>query len=52
MADFAADVVLLQEARGAAEALVAADPDLSVPEHRALRLRVREMFEMEADSLN
>ena len=52
VADFAADVVLLQEAKGAAEALVAADPDLSVPEHRVLRQRVREMFEMEADSLN
>ena len=52
VADFAADVALLQEAKGAAEALIAADPDLSAPEHRVLRQRVREMFEMEADSLN
>ena len=52
VADFAADVALLQEAKGAAEALVAADPDLSAPEHRALRLRVREMFAAEGDSLN
>ena len=52
VADFAADVALLQEAKGAAESLVAADPDLSAPEHRTLRRRVREMFETEGDSLN
>ena len=52
VADFAADVALLQEAKGAAEALVAADPDLSVPEHRVLRQRVRKMFETEGDGLN
>jgi ATP-dependent DNA helicase RecG len=45
VADFAADVALLQEAKEAAEALVAADPGLERPEHHMLRKRVEEMFQ-------
>jgi ATP-dependent DNA helicase RecG len=45
VADFAADVALLQEAKEAAETLVAADPGLERQEHRALRRRVEEMFQ-------
>ncbi len=45
VADFAADVELLQEARRAAETLIAADPALARPEHRVLRERVAKLFE-------
>ena len=44
VADFASDMALLQEAKQAAEELVAADPELEAPEHRALRRRVWQMF--------
>ena len=44
VADFATDVALLQEAKQAAEALAAADPELRRPEHAPLRRRVEEMF--------
>lgn len=45
VADFAADMELLKEARAAAEELVAQDPELSRPAHRPLKRRVRELFE-------
>ncbi len=45
VADFASDVVLLKEAKAAADGLVAADPGLNRPEHAALKTRVRQMFE-------
>jgi ATP-dependent DNA helicase RecG len=51
VADFAADVGLLQEAKAAAEALVARDPGLERPEHRALRGRVNAMFQ-QAETMN
>ena len=49
VADFAADVALLKEAKEAAEALVASDPDLQKPEHAPLKRRVRRMFEENKD---
>lgn len=52
VADFAADVALLKEAKQAAESLVAADPDLSKPEYRHLKDRVRQMFEEHSEELN
>ena len=52
VADFAADVDLLQQAKQAAEALVAADPGLDRPEHAPLRRRVRKMFEQEPEIFN
>ena len=52
VADFAADVALLKEAKGAAEELIAADPGLEQPEHRALKARVRQMFEEDPEIFN
>lgn len=52
VADFAADVALLKEAKQAAERLIAADPGLDKPEHRALKARVRQMFEENPDVFN
>jgi ATP-dependent DNA helicase RecG len=45
VADFAADMELLKEAREAAQELVAADPGLKRPAHRLLKKKVRELFE-------
>ena len=45
VADFAADMELLKEARQAAEELIAADPELKKPSHRLLKKRVRELFQ-------
>ena len=52
VADFAADVALLHEARGAAEERIAADPELRRPEHRPLRARVEQMFADEPEIFN
>jgi len=52
VADFAADVVLLKEAKAAAEQLFAADPGLHRPEHCALKQRVRQMFEENPEMFN
>ena len=52
VADFAADVALLQEAKAAAEELIAADPELARPEHRLLLRRVRKMFQEEPEIFN
>ena len=52
VADFAADVELLKEAKGAAEELISADPALEKPEHRLLKARVRRMFEENAEMFN
>ena len=52
VADFAADVALLQEAKAAAEVLISADPELSAPHHAPLRRRVRQMFEDNPEIFN
>ena len=52
VADFAADVALLKEAKEAAEALIAADPELSKKEHAPLKRRVRQMFEENPEIFN
>ena len=52
VADFAADMELLKEARQAAEELIAADPALSKPAHAVLREKVRELFEENAELFN
>ena len=52
VADLSCDMRLLDEAQSAAKALMAADPDLSAPEHRALRERIDELFTLHAESLN
>lgn len=52
VADFASDVALLRQAKEAAEELVAADPSLMQPEHRALLRRVKKMFQEEPEIFN
>ena len=52
VADFAADIELLKEARQAAEDLIAADRSLKKPSHRLLKRRVQELFEENAELFN
>jgi len=52
VADFAADVALLKEAKAAAEKIIAADPSLEKTEHRALKARVRQMYEDNPEMFN
>ena len=52
VADLSCDMRLLDEAQSAAKALMAADPELSAPEHRALQSRIEELFALHAESLN
>ncbi len=52
VADLAEDVQLLQEAQAAARTLLKADPELSAPEHREVRERVRSLFENNPDIFN
>ena len=52
VADFASDMEVLKEAKGAAERLISSDPDLSRPEHRLLKARVQRMFEENPEMFN
>ena len=52
VADFAADMELLKEARAAAEELVGSDPELKQPAHRLLKKRVRQLFDENAELFN
>jgi ATP-dependent DNA helicase RecG len=52
VADLSCDMRLLDEAQQAARALIAADPELTDPAHRALYRRIRELFDLHGDSLN
>ena len=52
MADLNTDTRVLKEAQDAAVALLAADPDLSRPEHRPLLEKVRRLFEENPDMFN
>ena len=52
VADFAADMELLKEAKEAAEALVSADRSLSKPAHRLLKKKVQALFEENAELFN
>jgi ATP-dependent DNA helicase RecG len=52
VADLAGDTRTLHQARQAAQALLEEDPELSQPEHRAVRARVREMFADTPDIFN
>ena len=52
VADFATDVALLKEAKGAAETLVERDPDLSHPAHRLLKERIQKMYEEHSEMFN
>ena len=52
IADLSCDMRLLDEAQKAAKELLAQDGDLSHIDHRALRRRIDELFEMNAEALN
>ncbi len=52
IADLSCDLSLLREAQGAAEALMAADPTLSRPEHHLAAERVERLFADSADAMN
>ena len=52
VADLSCDMRLLDEAQTAAKALLADDPTLEAVENRALRRRIGELFELNAEALN
>ena len=52
IADLSCDMRLLDEAQTAARQLMAQDPELTEPTHRALRDRIRQLFDTNADMLN
>ena len=52
VADLGADVNVLQKAQQEAALLLAADPDLALPEHSALRESVERMLQLGSDSFN
>jgi ATP-dependent DNA helicase RecG len=52
VADLGADVNVLQTAQQEAQLLLASDPDLSRPEHRALKKRIDLLFEQSDASFN
>lgn len=51
-AELGADSLIMQLAQREAAALLAADPGLEMPEHRALKERVETLFERNADGFN
>ena len=52
VADLGADMDVMQRAQSEAQLLLASDPELSAPEHAALRLSVERMLRVNADSFN
>ena len=52
IADLCADMTVLEDAKDAAEALLSKDPDLSQPEHAALRDKCGRLFEINAGRMN
>ena len=52
VADLGADTQVLKTAQEEAKALLAADPQLSLPEHAALRERIETLFRNNTDSFN
>ncbi len=52
VADLGSDMNVLQTAQQAAQELLLSDPELTAPEHRALRNAVEHLFEINADTLN
>ena len=51
-ADLSADMRVLKTAQIEAHAVLAADPELDKPENQPLKERIRELFEINADTLN
>ena len=52
VADLGADMDVMQRAQSEAQQLLAADPELTFPEHAALRQSVERMLRVNADSFN
>ena len=52
VADLCTDMNVLQTAQQAAQELLAEDSDLCKPEHKALRIAVERLFQLNADTLN
>ena len=52
VADLSCDMRLLDDARQAAKKLLADDPALEKPEHRALKERIAQLFALNAEALN
>ena len=52
VADLGADTQILKTAQEEAKALLAADPELQLPEHASLRDRIAELFKNNTDSFN
>ena len=52
LADLSGDLALLQEAQGAAQELLASDPDLSLPENQPVLDQVRRTFSDTPDIFN
>lgn len=52
VADLQCDLEVMHQARRAADDLLAADPDLAFPEHRAIAEKVRALFAAAGDGLN
>lgn len=52
VADLCSDMNVLQAAQEAAQELLAADPELSAPDHKALSAAVERMFHQNSDTMN
>ena len=52
IANFAADIAVLNQAQEAANEIILADPDLSKPENRKLAEQIERMLEINADRMN
>ena len=52
VADLGADMNVMQRAQSEAQLLLASAPELSAPEHAALRQSVERMLRVNADSFN
>ena len=52
VADLSADMRVLKDAQTEANAILAADPELALPQHRPLRERIDKLFEIHGDTFN
>ena len=52
VADLSADMRVLKDAQNEANAILAADPELALPQHRPLRERIDKLFELHGDTFN
>jgi len=52
IANFATDMLVLNQAQSAAENLLRSDPELSLPENRKLAEQIKRLFEINTDKMN